>query len=916
MRARRPLLAASLLALLAPSFALADDLPPFDKVSEGYEKVVSTADGDKPFYTVWKNDKDAQLLAELPPSFEGREFFLVPTVAGGHPQTGVYSIWHNAVGIPSRQVYWKRYGDQLALVEPNLYIRSSGDQESEAAVDRVSTDSIVLTTKVVANGPGGGPVIDLDAVLLDNSSKFFGRLTRGANLRLREITKAKAFPYNLEIAFEFPRANGQLTTIHYSLGQAPKTAAYKPREADRRVGIYYVDFVDRAKNDGESQKKRYVTRWHIEKADPSLRVSPPKQPIVYYIEHTTPIRYRRWVRDGILAWNRAFEQVGIVNAIEVRQQDARTGAHMDKDPEDIRYSFVRWTNANMGFAIGPVHAHPDTGEIFEADVVMDEGFLSSWADAYLQAQLASVAMAAIDPALHDWLVENPEWDPRYRLAAPENRSAVQRYQRALAEGNAEGLEPPPTMLPEVWEPHADAHQPGRLCRYQPGKGVDVAIMRMAQDVGMPLDSDGEGENGEGEDQESMLDGLPEDFVGPLLKDVIMHEVGHTMGLMHNWKGSMAYEFDEINSEEFKGKKPICSTVMDYTATNIVVEDGQLIQGDYAPIDIGPYDMWAIEWAYTFDDPAKVAKRSAEPGHAFTAEDGQFSPDPQAKVWDLGKNSLDHAEARATLASHVRGRILEKGVEDGDSWEKARDLFSGTVYLRFAAIAESANWVGGAHISKSKKGDPGAPDPIRPVDVEEQRRALRFIVENAFRDESWGLTPEILTKLGSDNWYDEGYSTPHDWPVHDQILALQAATMSMLINPTKLRRVQDNELRVASGEDALTVPEVLKAIRKSVWSELAEPRRAEYTNREPLVSSLRRNLQAEHVNRLISLARGMPWPGASGRDLANLARQELRDVSSLIENARRVKVDDYTRAHLSDVDTRIDRALEATYLQMR
>ena len=75
-------------------------------------------------------------------------------------------------------------------------------------------------------------------------------------------------------------------------------------------------------------------------------MSPPKQPIVFYIEHTTPIRYRRFVRDGVLYWNKAFEKVGMVNAIEVYYQDAATGAHMEKDPEDVRYNFVRWLSNN------------------------------------------------------------------------------------------------------------------------------------------------------------------------------------------------------------------------------------------------------------------------------------------------------------------------------------------------------------------------------------------------------------------------------------------------------------------------------------------------------------------------------------------------------------------------------------------
>ena len=82
------------------------------------------------------------------------------------------------------------------------------------------------------------------------------------------------------------------------------------------------------------------------------------------------MRYRRYIKEGIEMWNRAYEGVGILDAIEVRYQDKESGAHMEKDPEDVRYNFIRWLNNNIGTAIGPSRAHPETGEIFDADVVL------------------------------------------------------------------------------------------------------------------------------------------------------------------------------------------------------------------------------------------------------------------------------------------------------------------------------------------------------------------------------------------------------------------------------------------------------------------------------------------------------------------------------------------------------------------
>lgn len=889
----------------------------FDKAVDGYKKVPVLA-GQGSFYSLYTRDKDAQILAELPKNFEGKRFYLVATVAAGHPQSGVYSIWHGSVGVPTKTVYWSKRGDQLMLIEPNIAVRTSGDDQSKAGVARVNTDRVVLSVPILSTGPGGGPVIDLDQALLGSSGEFLGRFLRGANTKLAKITKAKVFPNNVEIGFELPRAGGQFAEVRFSLGMPEKAKGFKPRVADRRVGIYYESFEDRAINDGSSQIVRYADRWDMQKADPSLTMSPPRSPIVYHIEHTTPLRYRRWVREGILAWNKGFEQVGIIGAIEVRQQDASTGAYMDIDPEDSRYSFIRWTNAGMGFAIGPVHAHPDTGQIYEADIVMDEGFIGSYANQYLQIELASTAMSVLSPELSSWLAEFPQWDPRVRLAEPGDRDRVAMLTKALSEnpGDVDELliDAPLTMSPMVWEAHRPNTPAGRaMCLMQPGLSSNVAAARLAMDMGygaLGLAGDKNGKDGE---KETLLDGLPEWFVGPMLRDVVMHEVGHTMGLTHNWKGSALHSIAEMNADGFD--EPIQSTVMDYALSNIIVEDESrgLVQGAYVPMDIGPYDMWAIEWNYTFGDPRDVASRAADPANAYMAEDGQFSPDPQAKTWDLGRDSIDFAEERIRFVNKARSEILGKAVKEGQSWQKARQTFSQLMGMQYGAVNMALHWVGGAHIQRSMKGDPDAVAPIRPVDADQQRRALSFIVDHAFDSEAFGLDPKTLAYLQTDNWYDEGYSTTHAWPVAQSVLGIQASAMTGLINPQRLSRVMDNELRTPEGEDALTVPEIFKAVRERIWDLPDEP--GNYTNRTPLIGQLERNLQMEHLSRMIDLATGMRWPGASGRTIQSLARQELIVLKDkMMLYSKLVGIDDYSRAHLRDANERISRALEAAYLR--
>lgn len=906
-----PIAAVATLIALATPVLPAKDLPKVAEVTAGFEKVVSTADGANSMYTIWKRERDAQLIAQLPRDFEKQRFLIVATVASGDPQAGVYSIWHSAVRRPAQYYYWKRYDKQLALIIPNLEVRSQGDKQSQSATARINTDTVVLTTPIIATGPRGEPVIDLDNVLVKQSSVFFGRFVSRANMSLATIDSAKAFPGNIELTIGFPRASGQLASVHYSILVPPKDPSFKPRIASRRVGYYHVGFDDSAKNDGESQRVRYAYRWNLEKADPKLKLSPPKRPIIYYIEHTTPIRYRRWVREGILAWNRAFERVGILNAIEVYQQDKATGSHMDKDPEDSRYSFVRWTNANMGFAIGPVHVHPETGQIFEADIVMDEGFLSGWTRAHNSTELARAAMSGMHPETVRWLADNPDWDPRVRLAAPADRAAVTAYLQAVARGDdTTGMPVPPTASPEVWStlPLQTCHD-GCRTTCMPGYAQHVQQARIALDIGLlPGVVNKDATDG------SVLDGLPESFVGPLLKDVIMHEVGHTMGLRHNWRGSSLYSFAEINSKELRGKKPHGSTVMDYTPTNIIVEDGDLVQGDYTMIDIGPYDLWAIEWGYG-PDPDKVLERSGAPEHAFIAEEGSSGPDPRAKVWEFGENSLDYADARMKYVHHVRGKLLDKAIKDGEPWEKLRKVYGSLLGAQMGACRTASNWIGGVYFHRQVKGDPNTTiDPVIPAPADRQRRALRFIVENAFRDGAFDLRPEILRKLGTQQWFDDNWRDEQDVPIHDRILGIQASALTMLLNPTQLRRVYDNELRAKEGEDVLTIPEILRTVREEIWSEVG------MGSSSQMISSLRRGLQREHLDRLIALATGLELPGAAGKALSSLARGELRwigeRVDAMADSNSSATNNAYTSAHLADAKKRIKEALKASYSRRR
>ncbi len=972
--------------------ASSDGLASWKDVSKGFTKVVSTADGNS-FYNLYINKKTNQVLAELPRGYEKQNHFFAMTVAGGE----IFA------GLQSGDLYtrWQRIGNRLALIQPQIAVRSTGDQESKDSVETVFTDRVILDVPIIATGPSGQPVIDLDNLLVSKASTFFGFSARGLNKNLTTVDSIKAFPKNIEIRFEGPVAGGTIKKFHYSISHIQGSRSFKPRMADQRVGYFVTNYIDLGKYDSKEKARRMINRWHVEKADPSLALSPPKEPIVYYIEHTVPIRYRRWVRKGVESWNDAFREIGIEGAIQVRYQDKATGVNMDKDPEDVRYNFVRWISNDIATAIGPSRVNPMTGQILDADVILTDGwarvFTYRWEDL-----LGSLATEGYAPSTLDWLDENPNWDPRLRLASPEQRERIliereaaklAEYDKAmnLASNNANGFIPGASMLGhnEFDGLSGRASQVSGMCMAATGKALDLANMRMylsmpelfnfdvessgtsngsalsmmgepeidpetlemirkqleenpglramippeylamlekadepeeeADDADADGDGDGDAEEPEKE-KVQMIDGVPEWFVGPMLAELVAHEVGHTLGLRHNFKGSSVYSLDTINSEEMKDVKPWSSSVMDYNGINIRMPGSGEIQGNYSSDGIGPYDFWAIEFGYGTGDLDKVLSRVAEPELAYGTDEDTFGPDPRARRYDLAEEPLDYANSQMELVRVIRSGLIEKFVEDGESWSLARRGYLISLGTQMQSLSMMGNWVGAAYVYRDKKGDPGGRAPIEVVPAERQRAAMQFVIDNAFQDDAYGITPELLTHATVDKWWDDFRNVFSDaaLPIHDRVMGMQASALTMLLNPQTVQRVYDYEMFVPADQDALTLAELMESVTEAIWSEIGEAPSKEFSTRDPMISSLRRNLQREHLDRLIDMAfvvRG--WSSAS-KPTKTLAAMHLRSIQTHVAKTLEGGdlLDPYTKAHLEEVAMRVEKALDASYIYSR
>jgi hypothetical protein len=981
---------AAMLALLGTTASTAvaqtrPDFPPHATVLADYTKIVSTTDGKRSLYTLYKHKKEQKLLAELPASFTSHKYFLALTVAAGDEFAGLQE--------GDLYFYWRRYGKRLAMIQPNVEHRSTGDSESRASVKRLFTDRVLLDTPILTIGPSGGPVIDLNYLFVSQSSAFFGSAGRINNSSLVTIKKAKAFPKNIEVAIEGPTSgsfslfggrtpSGQLKTLHYSLSLITPTPGYKPRVADPRIGYFTTGYTDLGKYKDTETRTRYINRWHLTKRDSSLSLSPPVKPIRFILEHTVPVRYRRWVTEGVLQWNKAYEKIGFLNAIEVDFQDAPTGRNMDLDPEDVRYNFIRWLNNNIGTAIGPSRVNPLTGEILDADIILTDGWIRHYHGQFSEI-LPAVAMEGFNAETMAWLADHPNWDPRVRLANPnKRRDIIRQIQRdafkPLAGHPAGKVDA--TMLGD--NPYdgliGRTSQVNGLCMATQGKSIDLALMQMhlalLDDAGDDADKkkkkkesddkeekkedgdkkdddkDDDAEEKKDDDKEEakdeekkdeddkdaekkeeakkpapkkkvpMLDSMPESFIGPLIAELVAHEVGHTLGLRHNFKASSIYSFDEMNSDEVKGKKPLAGSVMDYLPINLRA-DGKP-QGDYTMIGIGPYDEWAIEYGYTLSSDLKsIVARVNEPELVYGTDEETGGPDPRARKYDFTKEPLDYANNQIELVQKHRKGLTEKFVKDGESWARARHGYELSLSLQLRSVSMMANWLGGALTSRALKGDKDSGRPVEVVSVEQQKAALKFVIENTFFDDAFGLSPELLAHLSVDKWLDGGssfsaFSHEATYPVHDTIMGIQASTLTMVMNSTTLRRIYDNELRLPADQEALTLPEVLESLTDAIWQELEKAPNKQYTARVPLVSSLRRNLQQEHLERLVDLSIPGSVSTEAYKPISNLASFELDRILKRIDNVLAKggnKLDPYTRSHLAELKEQVEKRRDAQFI---
>ena len=904
----RAILTEALLAMMGDHGGGAEtpELPPIEQAVKGFEVVNNNLNkNEATFFTLYR--KDDRLLAAIPTKMLDEPWLLAGTFSAGPYLTGFQ--------LGGTLVEWRRRDNTLQLIEPELrYTASKGGANAEN-IRRTYTDRYVFTTPIIG-ASDDAVLIDLGATLLGNSTTLLGMIG-AVNPTTARVERAKAFANNVEVAFSaahtFWLFEGSLVTLHISLSALPDPSGFEMRKADHRVGYWVHAIKDFSQRDPLRPKfVRTIERWDLKKADPSRKLSPPEEPIVFYIEKSVPLEHRRAVRQGIEAWNEAFRKVGIDNAIEVRQQTDTQYA--DIDPEDVRYNFIRWITTEGGFAIALHRVDPRTGQILDADILIDDSWIDIWVNEY-PLMIERAWRQRLDARLR----EHPEMAPvldsmRERAASlgirpldldnAESQRAAHRLtsseRRALAE----------RLLTESDPGVLGRRDRARIrCTFASRLGHNISIAHLAhiscaEHAGDPT-----------------LNGSPERLIHENLVTLTAHEVGHILGLRHNFTASAWQPVEAIDTYTDPAQEPPVASVMDYVGA-FIAEPGNE-QGLYNMQRVGVYDRWAIEYGYAHAESDEeldaILTRSIEPGHRFLTDEDIYSPDPTAMTYDLGSDPVTGRLRQLERTDRIRATLVDRFAKEGESFARVRIAFQRLWIEDLFSLWDSTPWVGGTYRHRDHN-IPGARVPLENVEPEHQRAVLAMLEDRVLSPHAFNYDRDLLRRLQLEKWYMPAFNIEGAWgggdyDLHNATSLVQYFILSDLLFWCAPRMIIQ-EVRADPTSDALTAPELFRRITDAVWSEFAgAPDAGPWTNLEPKVGALRRNLQREHAEALIDLAARMRSFGAVPRQLQTLATHELRRIDNalagwLADRDAMDRLDDYSRIHVEELRRRVNSTLEA------
>jgi hypothetical protein len=400
------------------------------------------------------------------------------------------------------------------------------------------------------------------------------------------------------------------------------------------------------------------------------------------------------------------------------------------------------------------------------------------------------------------------------------------------------------------------------------------------------------------------------FVLDYLMDTTMHEVGHTLGLRHNFRASRLYTEAQLSDPVFTRTHGLTGSVMEYAPINLARPGSPSV----APFQtvLGPYDYWAIEYAYKPIVPEteraeleRIAARSNEPELAFgTDEDNYLGIDPDALHFDLGNDTLAFARKRLEIARDLFARQETRQLPPDQDFAVLRRSLNYAVNDTARSAGVLARQIGGVRTYRDFPGS--GRDPMQPVPASAQRDALDQISKGLFAADSFKVSPALQRRLAPD--FNEradalargGEMAATEYSPSQRVLGVQRAVLNQLMSDAVAARIIDSQGKAATSADAFQLSELYGRLDRDIWSELGGGSD---------ISAQRRELQREHLNRVTAL---LLRPSATGRaDTRSLVRVQSQALLVRVTAAeRRGGLSADSRAHLQESANMLSQALSA------
>jgi hypothetical protein len=851
--------------------------PPTPGAPPPFADVTKDARSSAGYLTVWT--KDDKTWLEIPADKLNQPMFLGTSLASGLGERGFWP------GLTGRQqvVFFKRVGNTVQLVARNFQNRAPDGSPLARAVAESYSDSLIAAVPLAA-----APHPERKSLLVDATALMAGDIP-GAQTQLENAYRMPYAHDRANSAIERARTADSGTSItvraHYSVPKLPAFPVFAPGAPPPPPGSL---------------------------PNPPVVVPDARSLFLTYTYSLTPMP------SPAMASRRADQRVGFFT-----EAYAELGNDVGGDTRSHLIRRWRLEKADPSAAVSapkqPIRVVMDRN-IPEKWREAVKGGIVEWNKAFEKAGFRNAIAVEQQAADADWsslegtrilavrwfAMEGPgatavgpsQADPRtgeiLRGAAiiPENWARFER----LRIGDIQPPQPAPAAHVHGPAGSADAD----FCSYghdalqESSNGFELLTLRGEIDpLGPQADA----------------------FIAQALKDVTMHEVGHALGLRHNFRASVGISRAQLRDAKFTAANGVSNSVMDYNALNMPLV-GETT-ADYHMGTLGAYDYWAIEYGYRefaagaeVKGLADIAARSArEPALAYATDEDVQGVDPLINQRDLGDDPLAHAQRQIKLARELWARTQNRVLPADDNMAiLRRNLQRGLTGLG-ASVPVVAKYVGGTYTSRALAG---AQQPLlTPVPAAKQREALDLLVSEVFASGSFRFDPQFMSRLGVDQLDRIGpnrFVTNTDFSLSEAVLGIQRGALDALMSDAMATRLADAETKVADPRSLLSYADVQARLSAATWSELKTSKAA---SRD--IDSLRRNLQREHLRRI---ATGLIRPAsAAATDVRAVHRQVAQQLQSELKGALAAGGwSSIARAHLADSMNTLDEALRAPLMK--